>query len=158
VHKNLCHFCTPLWMKIWGVGCAVHTFPAGKVLSPFFWLSLSHLHTFIFWELDPIHTPSCFLPFLLSCNLFSARFNFLVTGRKHLLRLGFQVLMSSWHIKLLCLDSLLCSPESWIVVNSHIIQIRIDLCAPLQTALYMPRTCLPPNVDVVFKIHVHLML
>ncbi len=80
------------------------------------------------------YTPSCFLPFLVSCNLFSARFNFLVTGRKTLLRRGFQVLMSLWHIKIAVFGL------SWIVVNSHIIQIRIDLCAPLQTALYMPRT------------------
>jgi hypothetical protein len=103
------------------------------------------------------HTPSYFLPFLLSCNLFSARFNFLVTGRK----LFWDETSKFWcpyDTLNCCVWTLLCSPESWIVVNSHIIQIRIDLCAPLQTALYMPRTCRPPNVDVVFKIHLHLKL
>jgi hypothetical protein len=103
------------------------------------------------------YTPSYFLPFLLSCNVFSASFNFLVTGRK----LFWDKASNFWcpyDTLTCCVWTLLCSPESWIVVNSHIIQIRIDLCSPLQTALYMPRTCLPPNVNVVFKIHLHLKL
>lgn len=68
---------------------------------------------------------------------------------------SFDVLMTTLNC---CVWTLLCSPELLIVVNSHVIQIRRDLCARLQTALYMLRMCLPPNVNVVLKIHLHLKL
>jgi len=112
------------------------------------------------------HTPSCFLPFLLSCNLFAARSNFLVTGKK----LFWDEASKFWcpyDTLNCCVWTLLCSPELWIVVNLRIIQIRIRcMCSSTDSSIHakdVPSSecwcCLQDSTpSEAFNIYIYIIL